>query len=608
MSHNSLECGARVAGRIALAVALGAGWLAGSGASSRAETPPVSAWISADAVFYAELPNPSSLLDRATDKRFLALVDAVPALKNALAGEHAKKLHEAVALVSDRLGKPWDEALRGLTGGGAVLAVEAAPGMPPGTILVITPDDAELLKKASAVLIELARKDAADNGRPDPIKSGEHRGVTGYELGKVSYAVVAGRLVIADRSETLNSVIDRSLDGPPEGRPIEKLPEWKAWRDAADASPETLAWAFGRLDRLRELDQQSFRVPEKPDTGATLLFGGWFEVFRKAPWVAANLSWTDRKLAAELAMPAPKDGRTGPFRGYVPPSGSGAPKLVRVPGTILSMSLWRDLSAIWEARADLVKPEEVQNLAKLDGFAGQFFGGRDFGSGVLGAATPDWRLVVALQDPKALSPVPDVKLPAVALVVDLKPDDDDFAQRLKVAFQSFVGLANIGAAQTKAPPLELLSEPFEGVTIATTRFMAPPANSKEKADDKAAVHYRHNFSPSAVQVGRHFVIASSVGLTRDLVKALKADASAATKPEDGTLVAEADGEALAKLVAMNRQRLVMQNILDKGNGQEQAEGEVDMLAALLKFLGQGRMSVKDGADLWKASLEFNLGH
>src|SRR5262249_36757087 len=83
---------------------------------------------------------------------------------------------------------------------------------------------------------------------------------------------------------------------------------------------------------------------------------------------------------------------------------------------------------------------------------------------------------------------PDVKLPAFALIIDLKPEDEDFHQRLKVAFQSFIGLANLGAAQQKAPPLELGSESFEGVTIATAKFMPPKTDPSEKEP----VHGRHN--------------------------------------------------------------------------------------------------------------------
>jgi hypothetical protein len=557
--------------------------------------------VSADAVVFVELSRPAALLDRASDARLRALADAVPGFKKGLENEPARKLREGLRLVAERLGKPLDEALRDLTGGGAVLAVEAPEGGAPGAFLVVTPADAGLLERASRTLIELARQDAADHGRPDPVKSAEYRGITGYAVGpKVSYAVVQGKLVIADRADTLKAVVDRALDGLPEPRAIEGLDVWKARRGAAP--PDALAWGFARLDRLRALDPKKFQTPEKTGAGPAVLFGGWLATLRQAPWVAANVRWTDDRLAAELTLPAPKDGRSESVRGFIPPENAGAPALAKPPGTVLSLSLWRDLAAAWEARAELVRPEDVQNLAKLDTFAGQFFGGRDFGSGVLGATTADWRLVVALQDYGAMKPAPDVKLPAVALVIGLKPDDDDFAQRLKVAFQSFIGLANLGAAQAKAPPLELVSETFEGVTISTTRFIPQPG-SKPNDDAPPAVHYRHNYSPTAVQVGDHFVISSSLGLARDLVKALKTPAG----HEDGTLVAEADGATLAKLVGLNRDRLVMQNILEKGNDQARAEGEVDLLAALLRYLGHGRLAVKDGSDLLRLNLEFQVG-
>ncbi|MCA1684776.1 MAG: hypothetical protein LC745_02075, partial [Planctomycetia bacterium] len=435
-------------------------------------------------------------------------------------------------------------------------------------------------------------------GQPDPVKAAEYRGVNGYGVGPGVYAILKDRLLIADSPETGKLVVDRVLDGFKGS--VADDGTWKSRRDGVKA--DTLAWGSARLDGLRELDPKRYGAANdaKGAVPPTLLFGGWIEAVRKAPSVSASLTWTEGRLAAELSLPVSKGGRGEAFRGFFPPGGSGAPTLLNPPGTVASLSLFRDVSEIWEARADLFRPEDVQNFAKLDTFAGQFFGGRDFGTGVLGALAGDWRLVVALQDVAGLNPVPDVKLPVFALVIGLKPDDDDFAQRLKVAFQSFIGLTNLGAAQTKAPPLELGSETFEGVTIATARFMT----TRAVAAANSPVHYRHNFSPSAAQVGDHFVISSSVGLTRDLVTALK---SPAGKPGEATLVAEADGPGLARLVELNRTRLVLQNMLEKGHDKEQAEGEVGFLAALLRYFGHGRLTVRDGEGATRLGLEFSLG-
>ncbi len=81
------------------------------------------------------------------------------------------------------------------------------------------------------------------------------------------------------------------------------------------------------------------------------------------------------------------------------------------------------------------------------------------------------------QDYQSIKPVPDVKYPGLAFVTELNEPDSDFAQRLKVAFQTFVGLSNVDAVQKKGPPFELVSEQVEGVTLATARYMVPKTDT-----------------------------------------------------------------------------------------------------------------------------------
>ena len=187
----------------------------------------------------------------------------------------------------------------------------------------------------------------------------------------------------------------------------------------------------------------------------------------------------------------------------------------------------------------------------------------------------------------------------------MNPDDDDFNQRLKVAFQSFVGLVNLGAAQKGEPPLEQGSEVFAGVTISTARYMVSKADSAAARDNaKAAVHQRFNFSPSIAQVENHFILSTSVGLTRALIEALKAPAPAT----DVTLLVEADGPAVARLVTLNRNRLVMQNMLEKGHDHSAAETEIDQFGRLLYSLGRARLTVQDGTETLRFDLGFTLAN
>ena len=569
-------------------------------ASSRvalADGPRGAEWASKDALIYLEATHPEILLDRVSDPKMQGRLAAIPQYEKFLKGDQFKQLKAGAAFVSAILETTWDEGLRKLAGGGIAFAVEVEPGKGPWGFIAVTPSDPAFLAKAHAKLLEMARNDAKSKGNPDPIKEAAHRGVTIYSAGKdQAYAIVRDTLVISQSAEPVKRVIDRAMGGMKDG--LTGNPEWKARREKVSA--DTLAWGLVRLDRLREIDKK-FVVAElnQNNPGPVFVFGPWVDAFRKAPWAAAQVKLSDAHLGLELAMPAPARGENDPIRKFLPPKGQGAPEPLKPKGTIASLGLWRDMSAIWEVRNDLFPPQVVQGLAQLDTFAGQYFGGRDFGSGVLGSVGTDWRIVVAEQDYSQIKPVPDLKLPAFALVIDLKPDDDDFAQRLKVAFQSFIGLANLGAAQSKAPPLELGSEAVDGVTIATSHFMA----SKAAPGSKEPVHQRQNYSPSAVQVDNHFIISSSLGLTKDLIATIRKPA----KQTDVTAILEADGTMLAHLLELNRQRLVTQNMLEKGNDKATASGQIDLLLNLLRYAGRGTLSAKDGDKAVEFRLDFALG-
>ncbi len=570
---------------------LALGLLLGVPIVATAQEVPGSRWVSNEAFFYAEVPHPVSAIDRATSDRVASLLKAVPGYQKALEGPDVRKVFDVVNLVASQLGTTWDKAARDLTGGGIVVAAEGT-NAPDRVFLVMTPSDVAFAEKAHAKLLELARADATSKGNPDPIKENEHRGVKAYSVGaNEAHAIVNGSLVIANSGETLKVVIDRALDGKTSS--IVEDPSFSERHK--QATPDTLAWAFARTDRLRTLDPK--RYAAKPDAGATFLFGPWTEAALKGDWAALGLTWTESKMAAELSLATPKDGYSDAMKRYLPAKGSGAPRPVSVPNAIGGASLWRDLSSIWEVRAEIFPPETVQGLAQLDTTAGTFFGGRDFGTGVLGALASRWNIVIADQDFAKMDPVPDVKYPAFAVILELKPDDEEFATRLKSAFQSFIGLVNLGAAQTKAQPLMLGSDSVDGLSISTSRYL--PEKGKAKGEP---VNARYNFSPSAVQVGNYFVVSSNLQLAKDLVPALKAEPGST----ESTLLAEVSGSALASILDRNRERLVMQNMLEKGNAKEQSEGEIQLLLNLLRYLGRASLSAADRDDSAIFNLDFQL--
>jgi hypothetical protein len=185
------------------------------------------------------------------------------------------------------------------------------------------------------------------------------------------------------------------------------------------------------------------------------------------------------------------------------------------------------------------------------------------------------------------------------LIVDLKPDDEEFSQRLQAAFQSFIGLANLGAAQEKAPPLMLGSETVEGITIATSHYAPPKGRKSEEPIDQ-----RFNFSPSSALVGNTFVLSSSLPLARDLVRALKDPGKGSPA---ATLVGAGDGRELARLIEQNRATLVAKNMQEKGNDRPKAEREVGLLVHLAQYLGRASLAVRDRPEATGIRLEFLLG-
>ncbi len=359
---------------------------------------------------------------------------------------------------------------------------------------MVTPRDPKLLERALGILVKMARDDARNKKAPDPIPTVDYRGKSLYLLegGKgPGYAIVSGRLAIAESRKGLERLVDR----------LEKAgPGHVAGAGAgAKADPDAHVILRGHVDleRLKKIDPKKFNLPARPDTGVVFLFGSWYEALKQAKAIDATVRWSDTELAADVELPLPADSRPATVKGFVPGPGEGVAPPLHPPGTIASLSLWRDWPTIWESRAELFAPEVVQGFANLDSAAGQFFGTREFGE-VLAAFDPHWRLVVAQQDYAAMNPAPDNKLPAFAVVAELNGSPEDFPDRLKVAFQAIIGISNVEAMQQKVAALELSSEEVDGVTMKTTKFVVP--RKAASSDEPGATRY--NYSPSVARGGQ----------------------------------------------------------------------------------------------------------
>ena len=169
--------------------------------------------IAADAIVCLEIQRPDRVIDRFTDPRFQDYLKLAPQYKKLLSDPKLGELRKVVDVIAGQLDTTWDQALRALTGGGILAALEADPGQEPRLYVLITPRDNDLLERANQVLLKLARQDAKDKGKPEPVKTSDHRGVIVHALGgeaRVAYGLVAGKLAISNSVKNLERLIDRS--------------------------------------------------------------------------------------------------------------------------------------------------------------------------------------------------------------------------------------------------------------------------------------------------------------------------------------------------------------------------------------------------------------
>jgi len=284
-----------------------------------------------------------------------------------------------------------------------------------------------------------------------------------------------------------------------------------------------------------------------------------------------------------------------------PRSQDGVFPNLSVPRRIAAVSLYRDVYKFYAAK-DQLFPERTSGLIFFENMMGIFFSGRDLTEDVFAETYPEVRFVMAAQAYDKAVGTPRVQIPAFALVVRTR-HADEFARVAEEAWQKAVGLTTVTRGQQAEPGLIIDRETYQGVRFSVA------TNAPGKHDDKAHLPSRFNYSPALARVGDCFVLASTGGLTRDLIDALTKASKPPAQPLAGThTLASIDGLQLAALVRANRETLVTQNMVEKGRSRLQAEHHVDALAAIARLVGRASLTggVRDGLARIELGITLNL--
>ena len=582
--------------------------MVGQAQSKEPEVQNLSTLLPSDTPIYLRINEPAKLfLDEFRNPIFLNALKNIPQIGGQLENPQIDQVKMVLGLLASTEDISWSEMVREVLAGPAEIALSPYPQK---LVMTVKPKDAARLGRLHAKLLEFIQQDAQNKGNPDPVKKFKHGETDCFSLAPTeAHAIYGGRFVLASSEKILGDALDVLSGAKKLPSTLDKEPRFaEAVKSATPDSRQ--AFGFARMDLIRKSNPGTYTVADDYNPLLALLFGGWVEAYRQADWLGMAMDWKANKPALEAFLPISADVAKGELRkAFTPPKGVYAAKPLSVPNQLGTLSLWRDLGKVWNIRENVVTGPALQGLNGLDNGIGQFFGGRDFGTGVLGSLKPDWRIVVAEQDSKTMIPKPDLVLPAFAISVGYDKKDEDFRQRWVIAFQSLIGVLNVVGGQQKAPVLVQNQEDFEGAKIYSAKYLPPvkPANAKpgDSKTDEEGIHIRHNFRPTLVLSGDHLIISSTTEMARDVVKAIKlADSSSDAPPQ--AMSVDLDGKRIAGLVDVNRERLVMQNMVEKGHGKAAAQTEIGAIEGMIRGLNHAMITAEDTENQFRLKLSLDL--
>jgi hypothetical protein len=501
-----------------------------------------------------------------------------------------------VRFLEVRLGTDWKTGLYKLFGGSATVAV-----LPDGgSLLIVDAEDANLLSQLHEFLVALIKNEQAKIGQVKKLASQKVNGVTVWTFnGEEAHAILGKRLVLANRSATLKAVLDQRQQS--EDRSLASVPAYQAARKAI--GDKVAAAAFVNLAVLKNIP--AFQQGLKQSTSepmTALLLAGVLDSLRVSNWLALGLQVQGPSLTLEAVLDG-KPASTSLSATFACPAkaGEGALPPLAVPRQIANLSFFRDLHAFYAAK-DKLFPERTSGLIFFENMMGIFFSGRDLTEEIFGEMGAQIRFVVAAQEYDKTIGTPQIQIPAFAVILPLH-HPKEFNTLAEEAWQKFVGLINITRGQ-KAEPGMIIDRDLHGDIKYSVSFF-----SKGKKEDKERLDIRFNYRPALTRVGQFLVLSSSDGLLKDLIDALKKQAQGPAKVLAGThSLVELNGVNLAAILKANRKNLVSQSMVEKGNTQEQAETETDLLISLAQYLGQARLvgAIQDGQQRLSLEIKLNL--
>lgn len=398
--------------------------------------------------------------------------------------------------------------------------------------------------------------------------------------------------------DVLAASTDQILLGVVRGRAGEGL--------AGDGRLEEARRAAGRGDAFGFVDltvhAPGRKAGKAKDVGEALIAGLIGHVGAAAPWAALRLDLArdgdGLRLAARAIAPVPAELPPAVHDAYM---GTLEPFPFALPEDAIGLvRLRRSLPALWTNRDALVAEREIPKLVEFETNFGNLTGGMDFVEQFLPSLKGAEMTFLATRRawPKD-APAPAIRLPQMALLFPVAATEE-MATKLQVAFQTGIGIVNATQGMMTSSFLTF-TETYDGVLVQYARYLPP---SKGELEASQGLPIRYNFEPAAALVDGHYVLATSPGIVKQLIDGRGRSTPAGDGVNAGLwLMPAAARESLAE----NREALVADTMLKKGDDRAAAEGKIDLLLDLARYVKGVSFTAEEGPGTFALALDVRLG-
>ncbi|HLN31413.1 MAG TPA: DUF3352 domain-containing protein [Gemmataceae bacterium] len=523
-----------------------------------------------DADFCIKIEQPRKLVEAFVHNDLVQDLQGIDAIRELIDSTNYHRFYQLIAYFEKELGCDRYELLDRLAGGGILLGSKFG-SMPLPVVVVIQGKDEQLLQRFKKLALEVLEQELARQEAKVRIEKKMIQNVETIHIGNEFHAAVVGSAILFSNNEkALQQTIERSRK--PAGKSLAQSSQVVAAKRLVE--PEPLAWAWLNLETVHNSPQGKdiFAMPRN-EAILTVLFGGWLDVARRAPFLCAGVYGREHGALLSVRMPAGREGMPPELATHIPAAGQpGSRPLLEPKGVLYSASYYLDISKFWDGRAKLFNDKQKKTFEDFDAKTGPFLAGSKF-SKLLTEAGPYQRIVVAHQAKHPYKKVPGQYSPATAIVLEMR-EPADLSKRLESILRA-AGL--LVSTQVK---LKLVEEKYAGHTIIAYRF---PEDGKFPVDVNDV---RFNFVPCFVTVGKQFVACSDLELCHELIDLLeKEDKDKREQGSAATACTRIYAEGATELMDGFKDRLFTQTILDQAIPPEKANRQVQTFVDWVRRLG-----------------------